>query len=164
MKEGDILDYAKTPLLSSNGQQQQIKNVNGQGGVYTYTNLRNDFFSKLPAKVQPGIDPESPYDLDLSKTSGLVEGECENPIYIINKKLLLMCCLLATASCLSFQYSYTCLFSSHGLGMFASTSYCFFRSSFLESTSLLVEMRAGVSPYRSKTHNAGCSCMLFGLE
>ncbi|KAJ8448125.1 hypothetical protein Cgig2_031849 [Carnegiea gigantea] len=77
MKEGDILDYAKTPLLSSNGQQQQIKNVNGQGEVYTYTNLRNDFFSKLPAKVQPGIDPESPYDLDLSKTSGLVEAEKE---------------------------------------------------------------------------------------
>lgn len=39
--------------------------------------MRCDFFSELPRKVKTGLDPEVPFLLDLSKTTGLIEGERE---------------------------------------------------------------------------------------
>ncbi|XP_055801906.1 metal tolerance protein 4-like [Solanum dulcamara] len=39
--------------------------------------MRCDFFSELPIKVKTGLDPEVPFLLDLSKTTGLIEGEKE---------------------------------------------------------------------------------------
>lgn len=81
-KEGD-LDCAKTPLLSNGGQEQQINNVINGGSElrrrrgYSLASLRNEFFTKLPEKIQPALDPESPFDLDLSKTQGLIEAEKE---------------------------------------------------------------------------------------
>ncbi|KAH9613120.1 hypothetical protein KSS87_017229 [Heliosperma pusillum] len=44
---------------------------------YSFTSLKNDFLSKLADKVRPGLDPESPFDLDFSRTSGLIEAEKE---------------------------------------------------------------------------------------
>ncbi|XP_009760747.1 metal tolerance protein 4-like isoform X2 [Nicotiana tabacum] len=41
------------------------------------TSMRCDFFSKLPRKVKTGLDPEEPFLLDLSKTTGLINGEKE---------------------------------------------------------------------------------------
>ncbi|OIT04395.1 PREDICTED: metal tolerance protein 4-like isoform X2 [Nicotiana attenuata] len=41
------------------------------------TSMRCDFFSKLPRKVKTGLDPEEPFLLDLSKTTGLIDGEKE---------------------------------------------------------------------------------------
>lgn len=38
------------------------------------TSMRCDFFSKLPRKVKTGLDPEEPFLLDLSKTTGLING------------------------------------------------------------------------------------------
>lgn len=75
------LDYVKKPLLKQEQHQEcMIKNnVNGGDHTsrhrYSFTSLKNDFFSKLPLKVQPAIDPESPFDLNLSRTSGLIEGK-----------------------------------------------------------------------------------------
>lgn len=77
------LDYVKKPLLKQEQHQEcMIKNnVNGGDHIsrhrYSFTSLKNDFFSKLPLKVQPAIDPESPFDLNLSRTSGLIEAEKE---------------------------------------------------------------------------------------
>nr|GLL36518.1 metal tolerance protein 4-like isoform X1 [Ipomoea trifida] len=51
------------PLLSTEGPK-----------VHT---LRSNFFSKLPEKLRGGLDPETPFHLDLSKTPGLIEGERE---------------------------------------------------------------------------------------
>ncbi|RAL51774.1 hypothetical protein DM860_010492 [Cuscuta australis] len=39
--------------------------------------MRWNFFSKLPEKLRGGIDPQTPFLLDLSKTSGLIQGEKE---------------------------------------------------------------------------------------
>lgn len=69
-KEGDM-DDGKVPLLVENGGWDIRRRR------YSVTSLKNEFFSKLPDKVQPGLDPESPFDLDLSMTSGLVEAEKE---------------------------------------------------------------------------------------
>lgn len=80
---GGGLEYdAKEPLLVMSNEQEQdmINNGNGRGDIwchrhrYSFTSLKNDFFSKLPLKVQHAMDPDSPFDLDLSNTSGLIEG------------------------------------------------------------------------------------------
>ncbi|XP_059668528.1 metal tolerance protein 4-like [Cornus florida] len=60
----------KTPLLSSEGQECKQKN-------YSVASLRGDFFSRLPDKVRSGLDPETPFHVDLSKTTGLIGGEKE---------------------------------------------------------------------------------------
>ena len=71
MEGGSELDDAKKPLLN--------KIVNGRDEVvhcqYSFTSLMNDFLSKLPQKVQIALDPESPFDFNLSHTSGLIRGK-----------------------------------------------------------------------------------------
>lgn len=62
----------KTPLLSS-----EAKNVGLIRRRNSVTNLKCDFFSKLPDKVRAGLDPETPFNLDISKTKGLIQGEKE---------------------------------------------------------------------------------------
>lgn len=62
-----------TPLLSSEGDAKHIRR-NRRTSV---TSLRGDFLSKLPDKVRCGLDPEAPFQVDLSKTIGLIEGEKE---------------------------------------------------------------------------------------
>ncbi|XP_078444386.1 cation efflux family protein isoform X1 [Wolffia australiana] len=47
------------------------------GGRRWSGNLRSDFLSRLPAKVLSGMDPEKPFSIDISRTSGLLEGEKE---------------------------------------------------------------------------------------
>ncbi|XP_057536984.1 metal tolerance protein 4-like isoform X4 [Amaranthus tricolor] len=73
MEGGSELDDAKKPLLN--------KIVNGRDEVvhcqYSFTSLMNDFLSKLPQKVQIALDPESPFDFNLSHTSGLIRAEKE---------------------------------------------------------------------------------------
>ncbi|KAF8403932.1 hypothetical protein HHK36_012039 [Tetracentron sinense] len=54
--------------------------VQGNGSVRfnrrnSVNSLRSDFFSNLPDKVRSGVDPETPFDIDISKTKGLSEGE-----------------------------------------------------------------------------------------
>lgn len=39
------------------------------------SSLRSDFVSKLPEKIRARIDPERPFDVDLSKAHGLIRGE-----------------------------------------------------------------------------------------
>lgn len=39
--------------------------------------MKCDFFSELPRKVKTGLDPEVPFLLDMSKATGLIEGERE---------------------------------------------------------------------------------------
>ncbi|KAK9062413.1 hypothetical protein SSX86_019599 [Deinandra increscens subsp. villosa] len=63
----------KTPLLSSGEDSKHIRR-NRRTSV---TSLRGDFLSKLPEKVRCGLDPEAPFQVDLSKTIGLIEGEKE---------------------------------------------------------------------------------------
>ncbi|XP_071735536.1 LOW QUALITY PROTEIN: metal tolerance protein 4-like [Rutidosis leptorrhynchoides] len=63
----------KKPLLSSEGGSKHTRR-NRRTSV---TSLRGDFFSKLPEKVRCGLDPEAPFQVDLSKTTGLIEGEKE---------------------------------------------------------------------------------------
>ncbi|KAJ9541367.1 hypothetical protein OSB04_027873 [Centaurea solstitialis] len=64
---------AKTPLLSSDEDPNHISR-NRRTSV---TSLRGDFLSNLPDKVRRGLDPEAPFQVDLSKTTGLIEGEKE---------------------------------------------------------------------------------------
>ncbi|XP_030457981.1 metal tolerance protein 4-like [Syzygium oleosum] len=83
---GDGIDRdAKTPLLSprngsetgqdnGNDARAQVNNTNIDNSV---SSLRHEFFLRLPAKVRSGLDAEYPFHLDLSKTTGLVEGEKE---------------------------------------------------------------------------------------
>ena len=78
--EGD-LDYVKTPLLLSRDESESpIKNERVQKSN-SFTSLKCEFFSKLPEKVRSGLDPESILHLDLTKTTGLVEGITQNLFY-----------------------------------------------------------------------------------
>ncbi|XP_050382467.1 metal tolerance protein 4 [Argentina anserina] len=63
----------KTKLLSSEGEKNELL-LQDRNSV---TALRFDFLSKLPDKVRSGFDPEAPFHLNLSKTTGLIEGERE---------------------------------------------------------------------------------------
>ncbi|KAI3794770.1 hypothetical protein L1987_37408 [Smallanthus sonchifolius] len=64
---------AKTPLLASEEESKHIRRHKRT----SVTSLRGDFLSKLPEKVRCGLDPEAPLQVDLSKTTGLIEGEKE---------------------------------------------------------------------------------------
>ncbi|KAE8125318.1 hypothetical protein FH972_020142 [Carpinus fangiana] len=68
------LEHVRTPLLASSEGEKPRQNGNLRNGN-TVTVLRRDFFSKLPDKLRSGLDPEVPFRLDLSKTTGLVKGE-----------------------------------------------------------------------------------------
>ncbi|KAE8678837.1 Metal tolerance protein 3 [Hibiscus syriacus] len=54
------------------------KSESGRRGRFGRRNsvnsLRNDFLLKLPDKLRAGLDAESPYDIDVSKTKGLTSG------------------------------------------------------------------------------------------
>ncbi|CAA7401299.1 unnamed protein product [Spirodela intermedia] len=69
--------------MESSGRMEEIKApLLGQkelGGCRRWRsgNLRGDFVSRLPEKVRPGVDPEKPFFIDISRTSGLIEGEKE---------------------------------------------------------------------------------------
>ncbi|KAJ6816723.1 metal tolerance protein 4-like [Iris pallida] len=39
--------------------------------------MRREFVARLPKKVTEGIDPEAPFDVDLSNAKGLIQGEKE---------------------------------------------------------------------------------------
>lgn len=52
----------KSPLLSGHERNS----------LYT---IRGEFISNLPHKVKSGIDPENPFEINISKTHGLIEGE-----------------------------------------------------------------------------------------
>ncbi|KAH9616208.1 hypothetical protein KSS87_000675 [Heliosperma pusillum] len=77
------LNYVKEPLLFSNEQEICVlnNNVNGRGEGwrrrYSCTRLKHDFLSELPDKVRPALDIESPFEFDLSRTTGLIDAEKE---------------------------------------------------------------------------------------
>ncbi|GAB4851519.1 Metal tolerance protein 4 [Ancistrocladus abbreviatus] len=76
MGTNDGSDQTKTPLLLPKEEHKHLQE--GQLRRRTsVTSLRHAFFSRLPQKVQLGLDPESPFDLNLSRTTGLIEGEKE---------------------------------------------------------------------------------------
>ncbi|XP_076939909.1 metal tolerance protein 4-like [Bidens hawaiensis] len=62
-----------TPLLSREENSKHIRKHRRN----SVTTLRGDFVSKLPEKVRCVLDPEAPFHVDLSKTTGLIEGEKE---------------------------------------------------------------------------------------
>ncbi|GKV45941.1 hypothetical protein SLEP1_g52967 [Rubroshorea leprosula] len=70
--EGESGSGTKTPLLSRSGRRSGLhlrKN--------SVNSLRKEFVSSLPEKVRCGVDDESPFDIDVSKTKGLTKGEEE---------------------------------------------------------------------------------------
>lgn len=70
------MDPVKTPLLSTEGEKpKQHERIRGGDSV---TALKRDFFSQLPEKIRSQLDPETPFELDLSKTNGLIEGMSES--------------------------------------------------------------------------------------
>ncbi|KAK4757390.1 hypothetical protein SAY87_018691 [Trapa incisa] len=74
------MEDANSPLLvASTGacDEKPLSLSHERPNCNSVTALRSDFFSKLPNKVRSGVDPESPFHLDLSKTTGLIEGEKE---------------------------------------------------------------------------------------
>ncbi|PON56317.1 Cation efflux protein [Trema orientale] len=75
---GGDLDYVKTPLLlSSDDGEKPTENGMLMRKSQSFTSLKCEFFSKLPEKVRSGLDPEALLNLDLTKTTGLIEGERE---------------------------------------------------------------------------------------
>ncbi|GLT70651.1 hypothetical protein SLA2020_427150 [Shorea laevis] len=70
--EGESGSGTKTPLLSRSGRRSGL--LRRKNSV---NSLRKEFVSSLPDKVRCGVDDESPFDIDVSKTKGLTKGEEE---------------------------------------------------------------------------------------
>lgn len=70
--EGNSGSGPKTPLLMGEGRRS--RRLSRRNSV---NSLRSNFVAKLPDKVRSGLDTESPYQINLSKTTGLTEGEKE---------------------------------------------------------------------------------------
>ncbi|KAI3949177.1 hypothetical protein MKW98_026557 [Papaver atlanticum] len=66
---------AKTPLLVETGLESVITGGKLLIRRDSVNSLGRDFVSKLPHKVRSGVDPETPFNIDISKTFGLIEGE-----------------------------------------------------------------------------------------
>ncbi|KAK4594942.1 hypothetical protein RGQ29_018609 [Quercus rubra] len=65
----------KTPILGASRSGGRGRRLSRR---YSVNSLRSEFVSRLPDKLRSGIDHESdPFDLDLSKASGLTKGERE---------------------------------------------------------------------------------------
>lgn len=92
------MDPVKTPLLSTKGEKpNQHERIRGRDSV---TALKRDFFSQLPEKIRSQLDPETPFELDLSKTNGLVEGMSESPYSLFFVFVSLNIFLLDNYNCL----------------------------------------------------------------
>ncbi|KAL5766853.1 hypothetical protein ACOSP7_017470 [Xanthoceras sorbifolium] len=63
--EGYSGSDTKTPLLKSSGRRNSVNS------------FRSEFVSRLPDKVLSGLDVESPFHVDTSRTKALTEGEKE---------------------------------------------------------------------------------------
>ncbi|KAK3204986.1 hypothetical protein Dsin_019032 [Dipteronia sinensis] len=63
--EGYSGSETKTPLLKRQGRRNSVNS------------LRSEFVSRLPDKVLSGLDAESPFHVDTSKTKSLTQGEKE---------------------------------------------------------------------------------------
>lgn len=72
------LDNVKTPLLLSSNEGEEPTENGRVTKSNSFTSLKCEFFSKLPEKVRSGLDPEAFLDLDLTKTTGLIEGKNHN--------------------------------------------------------------------------------------
>ncbi|TYJ02690.1 hypothetical protein E1A91_A13G247000v1 [Gossypium mustelinum] len=73
MESGDSNSGVKTALLTSGENGKRVRFVRRN----SFNSLRNDFMLRLPDKVRTGLDAESPFDIDVSKTKGLTQGEKE---------------------------------------------------------------------------------------
>lgn len=69
----------KTKLLLSEGEKPNHNRLLQDRN--SVTALRCDFVSKLPDKVRSGFDPEAPFHINLSKTTGFIEGNSKT-IYL----------------------------------------------------------------------------------
>ncbi|KAI3995566.1 hypothetical protein MKX01_023311 [Papaver californicum] len=65
---------AKTPLLVETGVESTITGKKLLIRRDAVNSLGRDFVSKLPHKVRSGVDPETPFNIDISKTLGLIQG------------------------------------------------------------------------------------------
>lgn len=73
MESGDSNSGVKTALLTSGENGKRVRFVRRN----SVNSLRNDFMLRLPDKVRTGLDAESPFDIDVSRTKGLTQGEKE---------------------------------------------------------------------------------------
>lgn len=73
MEGGDSNSGVKTALLTSGENGKRVRFVRRN----SVNSLRNDFMLRLPDKVRTGLDAESPFDIDVSRTKGLTQGEKE---------------------------------------------------------------------------------------
>ncbi|KAK5773375.1 hypothetical protein PVK06_049681 [Gossypium arboreum] len=73
MESGGSNSGVKTALLTSGENGKRVRFVRRN----SVNSLRNDFMLRLPDKVRTGLDAESPFDIDVSKTKGLTQGEKE---------------------------------------------------------------------------------------
>ncbi|XP_012462533.1 metal tolerance protein 4 [Gossypium raimondii] len=73
MEGGDSNSGVKTALLTSGENGKRVRFVRRN----SVNSLRNDFMLRLPDKVRTGLDAESPFDIDVSRTNGLTQGEKE---------------------------------------------------------------------------------------
>ncbi|KAA3485918.1 metal tolerance protein 4-like [Gossypium australe] len=69
MEGGDSNLGVKTALLTSGENRKRVRFVRRN----SVNSFRNDFMLRLPDEVRTGLDAESPFDIDVSRTKGLTQ-------------------------------------------------------------------------------------------
>ncbi|XP_073103971.1 metal tolerance protein 4 isoform X2 [Elaeis guineensis] len=66
------------------GQEERVPLLEGWSGPAenlgrrnSVNSMRGEFMASLPEKVKQGVDPENPYQIDVSRMKGLMDGEKE---------------------------------------------------------------------------------------
>lgn len=67
------VNSTETPLLWSKDHEAEIQKPKLTSNVST---MKSNFFTDLPHKLRSKIDPEDPFDIDISKAVGLKKGKC----------------------------------------------------------------------------------------
>ncbi|KAJ4724100.1 Metal tolerance protein [Melia azedarach] len=71
------MENTKTPLLKKSTSERRRSGSGRLSRRNSVNSLRNEFVSRLPEKVLVGLDVESPFEVDTSKTKFLSSGEKE---------------------------------------------------------------------------------------
>ncbi|CAL9770816.1 unnamed protein product [Musa acuminata subsp. burmannicoides] len=76
-EDGRAGDEVRAPLLVAGGDRNGEAVASRVPRKNSVNSMRVEFVARLPEKVKKGVDPERPFDIDVSLTKDLIEGEKE---------------------------------------------------------------------------------------
>lgn len=75
-EDGRAGEEVRAPLLVVGGDRNGEAVASRVPRKNSVNSMRVEFVARLPEKVKRGVDPERPFDIDVSLTKDLIEGSC----------------------------------------------------------------------------------------